>query len=215
MEPDFVYEKLAEYYGKKKWWQANRDFEPRELEIAVGAILTQNTNWGNVEKALNSMVKEGITDLESILNTETERLEEIIKPSGFYRQKSRRLKVLAKYISAFRNFEDFLKRAKRQELLNIRGIGPETADSILLYVCGRTHFVVDSYTRRILKRLGMTDGKTKYQEIKSLFEDALPSDPEIYKKCHAVMVEHAKRHCRKRPDCSECPLSGICARRNP
>ena len=201
---------LLDFYKMKGWWPSGRGFEPKELEVAVGAILTQNTNWGNVEKALDAMVRNGLKSLESIISTERTRLEEIIRPSGFYRQKAERLEALARHIFSFGSFGNFSREATREGLLEIKGVGPETADSILLYACGKPSFVVDAYTRRILERTGITED-SGYDMIKEMFERVLPLDYKVYGRCHAAIVEHAKRYCRKKPLCQECPLRRGCA----
>jgi len=186
-----LYEKLLKDYGKQDWWPVIRPFVPREWEVCAGAILTQNTNWKNVEKALDNMKSENLLTPESVLETPRETLERIIRPSGFYRQKAERLKTLAGFIMGFGSFNDFRKKVRRSELLGVKGIGPETADSILLYACGRPCFVIDAYTRRLVKSLKI-ETKTDYESLRKFFEDSLPKDPGLYREFHALIVEWGK-----------------------
>ncbi len=172
-------------------------------EICVGAILTQNTNWKNVEKALDNLQRAGITDAESIITVSRKRLEALVKPAGFYKQKAERLKLLAEFFTENESPD-------RTELLAIKGIGPETADSILLYVYSKPYMPVDAYTRRVLQRMGKIKGNERYEEIRQRLESSVEKNVSIYKKFHAGFVKLAKKYCTKEPQCEECPFSADC-----
>jgi endonuclease-3 related protein len=200
-----MYKKLLKYFGPQAWWPADSPFE-----VIVGAILTQNTNWKNVEKAIENLKKARLLSAEKILKVKSAKLEELIRPTGYFRQKARRLKEFVKYFTS--RYGAKLSRMKkrdladlRQELLNIHGIGPETADSILLYALDKPTFVVDAYTRRIGQRLGLFKFDD-YHAIKDYFERNLFRNLEIYKEFHALLVELAKNFCKTKPMCAECPL---------
>ena len=200
------------YRGSQDWpnghWPASRRFEPHQFEVAVGAVLTQNTSWTNVEKALDGLVGASLTSAEAIVSCSPGDLEESIRPSGFYRQKSIRLKRLAHQIVDFPG--DFYAWVSREQLLSLSGIGPETADAILLYACGRPHFVVDAYTRRIASRYGLFAEDLSYEEVQAFFERNLPKNVTRYRRLHAFLVEHSKEVCQKRPRCSSCVLNLKC-----
>ena len=204
-----VYELLLRAYGEQNWWPVDEEYhkkhgtDPRE-EIVVGAILTQNTSWKNVEKALENLKREGLLSFIGILKTPLEKLQELIRPSGYYKQKARRLKIVAKELSPVSKVET----VSREELLKIEGIGRETADAILLYAGERPYFVIDAYTKRIVKRVFGMEGS--YEELRGWFEGNLPKDVKLYKEFHALLDEHAKRFCRKRPLCEGCPLTQVC-----
>lgn len=183
------YEKLLKEYGPQAWWPMRRGFSPKEWEVCVGAILTQNTNWRNVEKALDNLIKSNVVTPEATLKTSSRRLEQLVRPSGFYKQKAERLKTLAKFVLSYGSFSDF-KRVERQELLKVKGVGPETADSILLYACGRPFFVIDAYTKRFARSLGMKPAD--YETLRAHFESRLPKDVALYKEFHALIVEWGK-----------------------
>jgi endonuclease III related protein len=205
-----VYDAMLAGMGRQEWWHMERGFSPKEFEVCVGAILTQNTNWKNVEKALHLMKGKGMTTPEYILSAGTKELEEAIRPSGFYKQKAERLKLFSQFVEGFGGFQEFSKSVTRDELLKLKGIGPETGDSMLLYALGRPVFVIDAYTRRIFTRLGFPSRKG-YEEWRKFFEENLPRDAQLYKEFHALIVEHAKRLCRKEPLCGECFMRGKCA----
>ena len=202
-----IYKILLNYYGHQNWWPAETRYE-----VVVGAILTQNTSWKNVEKAINNLKNENLLDEEKILNVDEDKLKELIKPAGFYNLKAKRLKNVTKFIvDNYGNTEEMAKTDKdtltlRTELLSINGVGKETADSILLYALDRESFVVDAYTKRMFSRLGIINEKAKYDEIKEIFEKSLPKDLELYKEYHALIVEHCKKFCRKKPLCDNCPI---------
>lgn len=195
-----IYQRLLDSFGPQGWWPVRHGLEPPEWEVMAGAVLTQNTAWSNVDKALETLAKAGIKDRQSLLKLANTRLEELIKPSGYYKQKARKLKVLA-------GFEGPLTR---ENLLGLWGIGRETADSILLYAFNRPYFVVDAYTVRIFSRLGLIRPEAGYEQAREFFESRLPRDPEIYKEYHALIVEMAKRFCRPKPLCRGCPMEKFC-----
>ncbi|WP_461828995.1 helix-hairpin-helix domain-containing protein [Aquifex sp.] len=204
-----LYRELLERYGEQNWWPVDEKYHkkqgtnPRE-EIVIGAILTQNTNWRNVEKALNNLKRERLLSFEGIRKVSLKELEKLIKPVGFYRQKARYLK---NFVDTYPSFKE-LEKTTREELLKIKGIGKETADAILLYALDRLSFVVDAYTKRLLFRLKGIQGN--YEEIKSLFEEKLPRDLKMYKEFHALIDEHCKRVCKKKPMCEDCFLKKEC-----
>ncbi|MBI4176257.1 MAG: endonuclease III domain-containing protein [Candidatus Aenigmarchaeota archaeon] len=220
-----IYRKLLSHYGSQGWWPASGGFRPREWEICVGAILTQNTSWNNVEKALLNLRKNNCVSVKGMIDVDTRRLENMIKPSGFFRQKADRLKILASFVNSFSksgdkiagrhsgSFEDFRRNVTREGLLGVKGIGPETADSILLYACGRPYFVVDAYTRRIFHRLGLLEHNLDYEKTRNFFESSLPKDANLYNEFHALIVNLGKDTCRKKPLCSQCPLERVCRKR--
>ncbi len=204
-----VYELLLKSYGEQNWWPVDPEYhrrmgtDPRE-EIVIGAVLTQNTSWKNVERALGNLKSKGALSLKGVIDLHLEELELCIRPAGYYRQKARYLKEVAEELSPISRVEGI----PREELLRVKGIGRETADVILLYAGNRPFFVIDAYTRRIVSRVFGLSGT--YEELKSWFEENLPRDVEVYKEFHALLDEHAKRHCRKRPLCEGCPLTHIC-----
>lgn len=201
-----IYQRLYEAYGPQGWWPAESWFE-----IVVGAVLTQNTAWRNVEKAIDNLKKNGVLDPQKMLEISEEDLAQLIRPAGFWRVKSKRLKRLLTKLSEYDfDFEKIKSNLKREELLAVDGIGPETADSILLYAFDRPYFVVDNYTRRILNRLGLLSDKASYVEIQRVFHSVI-EDVYTMKEFHALIVEHAKRTCKKNnPRCGSCVLKDIC-----
>lgn len=222
-----VYKKLFDAFGPQGWWPTTPpdeikpihtgkkpEKERERLEIIVGAILTQNTSWKNVEKALENLNKEKMMDVYKIANTENTILAELIKPAGYYNQKAERLKSFAeflikKYDGETTKLFSLDVEKLRNELLNLKGVGPETADSIILYAAEKPVFVVDAYTTRIFSRLGF-DAKG-YEELQKLFMENLPNDVSIFKEYHALLVNLGKNYCKKKePDCKKCPLLDIC-----
>ena len=171
-------------------------------------VQTQNSNWKNVEQALKEMIREDLVEAGKIASCPIPMLEGAIRSSGFYRQKARRLKEIARFVLAFAG--GFYHEVERDRLLSIHGIGPETADSILLYACSREQFVVDAYTRRIFARYGLLRGEAKYDEIQEFFQSRLDRDVTLYERFHALIVEHAKQTCRKLPRCDQCVLVKNC-----
>src|SRR3989338_2027549 len=201
---------MREAYGPQGWWPIDGKYDPgfkdrkkspnEQFEIAVGAILTQNTAWTNVEKSLRALKDAKILSPSAILNVNTEHLAAIIRSSGYHNQKARKLKELAK---------SDLTSPTREHLLEIWGIGPETADSILLYAYNHPTFVIDTYTKRIISRLGIIKKQQKditYDELQELFHNQLPGDHRLFNEYHALLVQHAKQRCRTTPRCTDCPL---------
>lgn len=208
-----VYSTLREEFGHQQWWPADDPFE-----VMVGAILTQNTNWKNVEKALENMREENLLDSQTLSDSKTERIQEAIRPAGYYRQKSARLVRLAQWVikegSEHENVVDSLMDRPvdelRMELLAINGIGPETADSILLYALNKPVFVVDTYTMRVFSRHEMLEPRMSYREVQETFMYSLPDDLDLLRDYHAQLVEVGKRYCSKsNPSCEECPLRAV------
>ena len=200
------YDVLYKRYGPQGWWPADT-----ELECILGAILTQNTSWKNVEKALGNLKKEGLISVEKLAWIPIEVLSELIRPSGYFNQKATKIKNFIKFImeNYDGDFQKMLKedtRALREKLLSIRGIGPETADSILLYAARKPAFAVDAYTYRILSRHGLIPEGTTYEEIREVFMDSLPKDVELFNEYHALLVRLGKEQCKKSPICEGCPL---------
>ena len=205
-----IFEKLTYAYGPRHWWPAETP-----LEVAIGAILTQNTNWKNVEMAIANLRSEIRLTSQALIEIDRDKLEQLIRPSGFFRQKAERLQLFAEHLSAHHDgsLEQLLRQplaAARHELLRLKGIGAETADSILLYAGALPSFVVDAYTRRLFERLGYLHGKESYEQVRSQFMTQIPVDPNVYNEYHALIVEHCKRFCRKQPRCGDCCLNGIC-----
>src|SRR3989338_2698380 len=184
-----LYHELRAKHGPQKWWPQRTE---EKFEICIGAILTQNTAWRNVEKALDNLIDEDAVSPEKIAAMHERKLQRIIRPSGFFRQKSKRLKILARFVLSYGSFGGFSKRITREELLRVKGIGRETADCILLYACGKLFFVVDAYTRRLLVREKLITGKEKYDALREMFESSLPKKVNLYKEFHALIVENEK-----------------------
>ncbi|MFC1884570.1 endonuclease III domain-containing protein [Thermodesulfobacteriota bacterium] len=201
-----MFERLQLYFGSLNWWPADT-----ELEVMVGAVLTQNTNWNNVKKAIDNLKKRKILSLDGLLSVSMEDLAREIRPAGYYNIKSARLKNLVNYLGE--NFQGDLSLVSnkgtetlREELLSVKGIGPETADSILLYAFGRPVFVVDAYTHRILNRHCIFEEETSYHELQDFFQSHLPEEVPLYNEFHALIVMAGKNFCRKTPICDKCPL---------
>lgn len=201
-----VFRRLYEAYGPQSWWPAETWFE-----VVVGAVLTQNTAWKNVERAIANLKKAGLLDPKRMYEADNEFIGKLIKPAGFWQLKSRRLKNVLEKLSEYDfDFYRLREHLTRDELLSVRGIGPETADSILLYAFDKPVFVVDNYTRRIFTRLGVLRGKESYSQIQSIFKRVV-KDIETMKEYHALLVEHAKNVCKKRqPKCDVCILKDLC-----
>jgi endonuclease-3 related protein len=201
-----IFKTLLKSFGERHWWPGETP-----LEIVVGALLTQNTSWKNVEKAINNMKKEGVLDVERLYRIDNERLSEIIRPSGFFNIKSNRLKnivnvIYNKYSAKIENMINVDADLLRVELLNVNGIGPETADSILLYALNKPVFVVDAYTKRFLKNHKLYNGDYDYHDIQKFFMDNLPHDTYLFNEFHALIVYLCQIHCKKTPICTGCPL---------
>ena len=204
------YEAMSRALGPMHWWPAQTPFE-----VIVGAILTQSTAWENVERAIANLRSAGLLTPSAMLAVRTQRLAELVRPSGYFRQKAKKLKAFVRFLQA--EYAGSLKRMfeiptleLREKLLAVHGIGPETADSILLYAGNHPVFVVDAYTHRILQRHGISSGKPDYEGVRSFLEDALPGSPELYNEFHALIVNTGKNWCRKKaPRCEECPLRSL------
>lgn len=219
-----IYDALIEYYKPQLWWpttpkgrvepeyKGGPSGEKEMFEVIVGTILTQNTSWKNVEKAIINLNKEKVLSIESINQINIEKLKQLIRPAGYYNQKAERLKIIANFLK--NNKIKDLKRLKieklRQTLLSIKGIGPETADSIILYGLNIPIFVIDAYTKRIFSRIGYLREDRPYQDWQSFFHKNLEKDTKVFQEYHALIVEHAKRFCRKKPLCSSCILKNDC-----
>ena len=194
-------------HGPQHWWPGRTRFE-----VIVGAILTQNTSWSNVERAISALRREKLLNPAAIEKISTERLAQLIRSSGYFRQKARKLKEFVQFLrDRYQGSLDKLFATPtaelRGQLLAVHGIGPETADSILLYAGGRTVFVVDAYTRRILERHNLVHPEASYEEIRAIFEQNLPADSSLYNEYHALIVHTGKHFCQKRrPDCEHCSL---------
>lgn len=200
---------LEKAYGTAEWWPSESAFE-----IAVGAILTQRTSWANVQIAIRNLKSSGALNPAVIRSLDAPSLHEIIRSSGFYRQKSKYLKSFSSHILDRYGGDIGLMRERptaelRSELLSLDGIGPETADTIMLYALCLPSFVVDSYSFRLLNRLGMYTGRD-YVHVKAMFEEALGRDPGRLSSAHAAVVTHCKEHCLVKPRCDGCPLLGAC-----
>jgi endonuclease-3 related protein len=203
-----IFDLLLDTHGRQKWWPGDSPFE-----VMVGAILTQNTAWSSVERAIANLKDAKVLQQQRILDLPIDELGQLIRPSGYFNQKAKRLHNLCLFLEESGG-EDGLSKvgtaALRDMLLAINGIGPETADDILLYALHRPVFVVDAYTRRIFSRLGMLQGDEGYEEIRSGFEQMLGPDTEMFNEYHALIVLHGKETCKTYPHCGQCSLSGIC-----
>src|SRR5579863_5396928 len=201
------YEAMSGALGPMHWWPAQTPFE-----VIVGAILTQSTAWGNVERAIANLRAARMLTPEAMLGVSLPRLASLVRPSGYFRQKAKKLKSFVRFLrgeysgSLTRMFQTPTAEL-REKLLGVHGIGPETADSILLYAGAKEVFVVDAYTKRILSRHGWVSDKATYEEMRTLVESHLPRDVSRYNEFHALLVNVGKNWCRPRdPRCSECPL---------
>lgn len=205
-----AYSLLLEHFGPQGWWPGETD-----IEIVVGAVLTQNTNWSNVTRAISGLEVAGLLEFNALADLPVSVLAEYIRPSGYYNIKARRLQNLLQMIRQKYDGQlgsllaDETGRA-RENLLSVKGVGPETADSILLYAGGHPVFVVDTYTHRVFSRHGMVAEETDYHEVQEEFERRLPRDAALYNEFHALIVALGKRYCKKtKPLCGSCPLRGV------
>lgn len=204
-----IFRLLYARYGPQDWWPGDTPFE-----VAVGAVLTQNTNWGNVERAIANLKKAKALSAKRIHLMPHDELASLIRPAGYFNVKARRLKSFVSHLALnhggsmkkmARNDADSLRR----ELLWINGIGPETADSMLLYALGKPVFVIDAYTRRVLERHGITNSGMDYHEAQSLFHECFKPDVPFYNEYHALFVMVGKDYCRPSPRCEGCPLKRL------
>ncbi len=201
-----LYRHLLRYFGPQHWWPARSRFE-----VIVGAILTQNTAWTNVEKAITALRAARLLHPRGIDTVPQDHLATLIRPAGYYNMKAERLKYVTRFLlTRYGGSVPRMSRTElpelRDELLEISGIGEETADSILLYAADRPIFVVDAYTRRVLERHGLIAANARYGEIQRLFMTHLPTDPALFNEYHALLVAVGKTYCRKAPQCGSCPL---------
>jgi endonuclease-3 related protein len=209
-----IYYALLGHFGSQHWWPAESRFE-----VIIGAILTQNTAWQNVERVIENLKKEGILTPEGIFHAPEEKLQTLLKPAGYFRIKTKRLKHFINFLfeehsGNLTSLRGLPKDRLREQLLNVNGIGPETADSIVLYATDKLSFVVDAYTKRIFSRLGVIETNTSYAGIKEYFEKNLPRDLKIYKEFHALIVKLGKIYCKAKPLCNDCPIRTYCSYNN-
>lgn len=201
-----MFDLMLAHFGPQHWWPSES-----ELEMMVGAILTQNTSWSNVEKAVNNLKAKDFLSMKALHSLPLPVLAESIRSAGYFNIKAGRLKNLINFIvDRFQgDIELFLSEetdVMREGLLSVKGIGPETADSIILYAAGRPLFVIDAYTHRILNRHGMANDEATYYDLQGLFMDNLPEDTKLFNEFHALIVRTGKELCRKKPLCNICPL---------
>ncbi len=204
-----IYQLLLDRFGPQHWWPGETQFE-----IITGAILTQNTAWLNVEKAIDNLKAANLLTPEKLHNIQTPELAEFIKPAGYFNIKAKRLKNFLSWL--FENYNGQLTNLQcidtsrlRAELLAIKGIGPETADSILLYAFDREIFVVDAYTARVAIRHGLLEPRADYEQLQELFQSNLPADTRLFNEFHALLVKVGKEFCRPKSKCRNCPLEKL------
>ena len=204
-----IYNRLLKHYGSQNWWPAKTRFE-----VIVGAILTQNVNWKNAKIAVDTLKRKKILSPCAIISTRHKLIASAIKSSRFYNQKTEKLKSFCNYL--FQKHNGSLNKMfsvetdkLRNELLSIKGIGKETADSILLYAGKKLSFVSDAYTKRFLERYGLLNNKSGYDDIRHFFMSSLPQDVYIYNEFHALIVHHCYSICKSKPNCSQCPIRRI------
>jgi endonuclease-3 related protein len=203
-----IYATLHAGYGPQHWWPGDTPFE-----VMVGAVLTQNTAWSNVEKAIANLVSEDLLDPGKITSVRKDYLARRLRPSGYFNIKAGRLRHFCRWYlesGGYRSLRRLPTDELRHALLSVHGIGPETADDILLYAFLRPVFVIDAYTRRLFSRLGLIAGDEPYETLRMMFEQGLGPDVELFNEYHALIVRHAKNICRTRPVCSGCILRPRC-----
>ncbi|MEM2131465.1 MAG: endonuclease [Candidatus Woesearchaeota archaeon] len=224
-----IYNLLLKNYKSQKWWPTTSENEikpkyqygpineKQKLEVIFGSILTQNTSWKNVEKAIIELNKKDLINIDKIIQIDKKELALIIKSSGYYNQKAIKLKEMASFLkkNPISKLEKIEINELRKLLLSIKGVGKETADSIILYAFNKPIFVVDAYTKRIFSRIGLInkkiiDKKSSYDEIQDFFHKNLPKKEKIFNEYHALIVEHAKLFCKKKPLCENCILKDYC-----
>jgi endonuclease-3 related protein len=222
-----IYKTLYSAYGSQGWWPLTPKGGGRtkhhsglpkndthRFEIMMGAILTQNTAWTNVESALEQLHIAKLVSVDRMKKARQAKVAGLIRSAGYFNQKAERLIILAKFLDSHE--VGVLKRKDAAQLralfLDVKGIGPETADSIVLYAFEKPSFVIDAYTKRIFSRIGLCDADAGYDVLQKMFMDNLAEDVDVYNEYHALIVEHAKRHCRTRPQCEGCPISKNCRR---
>jgi len=207
-----IFRRLFQRYGPQHWWPGDSPFE-----VMVGAILTQSVAWQNAEKAITNLKSAGVMSPLALRNIPTDELAQLIHPSGYYNAKALKLQALVNWLGA--SYGDNLCRlfalnteVLRTQLLAVHGIGPETADSILLYAANKPVFVIDTYTRRIINLLGLAPENDSYDAYQTLFTSNLPQNIQLFNEYHALLVRHAKTACRKQPVCEKCCLLDVCHR---
>lgn len=201
-----IYDRLLAAYGPQSWWPAETPFE-----VIVGAVLVQNTRWENVVRAIENIHRHGRLDPHYLLERSEDELSELIRPAGVFRVKEKRLRSVLTYLveqhgGQVESMAATPQDQLRSELLALHGVGPETADCIVLYAAEQPSFVIDAYTRRALERHGWADRRDSYAKLQQQFESALPRDTPLFNEYHALWVELGKRHCRPMPQCAGCPL---------
>jgi len=210
-QPALIYRILRRRFGFLNWWPGET-----KAEILIGAVLTQQTSWKNVEKAIAELKRNNALSIEKIAKMNIGKLERLIRQSGFYRQKARRLKSICTYILKRHGSIEAMFRQDiaelRKELLSLNGVGRETADSIILYASEKPIFVIDAYTRRAMSRIsgGVISEETDYDTLRAYFESRIKKDITLYKDFHAQFVELGKNYCKSKPLCKECPLNRVC-----
>lgn len=206
-----IYNKMFAHFGPRKWWPAETTFE-----VIVGAILTQSVAWRNVEKAINSLKQAGLLDIKALYSADTEAVAQLIVPTLYFRMKARKLKsfvnlLVDKYRGSLPGLFNQEMSKLREELLAVYGVGPETADSIILYAAEKPIFVVDAYTKRIFQRLGLFKDDIDYAGMQNFFMTNLPADTYLYNEYHALIVGIGNQFCtNKNPACHRCPLNEEC-----
>lgn len=212
-----VFEKLLDTFGPQHWWPGDSP-----LEVMVGAVLVQNTNWKNVEHAIENLNEANSLDAERIIALGDGELEQLIRPAGYFRRKTKRLRSLMeffvqRYAGSIEKMRSVDCLELREQLLQVHGIGPETADAILLYALEKPAMVVDTYTHRVFARHGWVEFEADYHQLQEHLVSELPANVKVYNELHALLVQVGKMYCRKTPKCEECPLvgmlpeSGVCA----
>jgi endonuclease-3 related protein len=203
-----IFDRLFATYGPQHWWPGDSPFE-----VIVGAVLTQNAAWINVERAIGNLKQAGRLSLHGLLALGEPELAELIRPSGYFNVKAKRLHRLCVFLAQRGGIEGLQileTRALRHDLLAVHGVGPETADDILLYAFARPVFVIDAYTRRLFGRLGRLSGTETYEQLRAMFEAELPAEVELFNEYHALIVRHAKQVCGGKPRCAGCCLRAHC-----
>ena len=204
-----MYDLLWKAYGPQHWWPARTP-----TEVVVGAILAQNTAWTNVERAIENLKRAECLTWPALRNIAHDKLSELIQPSGTYRIKAARLKAFVSFLwdrheGSLKSLLDGDLEQARRRILSVPGVGPETADAILLYAGERPTFVIDAYTKRVLRRHLVIDKAATYEDVRRLFHEALSHDPRLFNEYHALFVAVGKRHCRRRANCTGCPLASL------
>jgi endonuclease III related protein len=204
-----MYKKLYASLGPQHWWPGETPFE-----VAVGAILTQNTNWSNVEKAIANLKKDKVLNPKALHDMSHARLAALIRPAGYFNIKAKRLKnfisfLINEYNGSMTRMKKQDLRSVRKSLLSVNGIGPETADSIILYALEKPVFVIDAYTKRVLSRHNIMDHDASYEAFQDLFHSKLKENISLFNEYHALFVRLAKENCRTKPVCTDCPLEGM------